>query len=161
MPENPDDVAAALLSHPYGLFLVGSRNGDDRNLMTGTWGTQCSFEPRLYSVFIEKDSHTRKLIDAGGVFTICLLPADVEDVVSQYTKPAEVVGSKLGEYDFFDAPQTGAPVFGGSLAWFECRVVEQHDSGSHVQYMGEVMGGAQLLGDPAWTVQQLGWEYGG
>jgi len=161
MPDNADDASAALLSHPYGIFLVGSRHGDEQNLMTATWGTQCSFDPRLYSVFIEKDSHTRKLIDGGGVFTICLLPVDVEDVVSQYTKPAEVVGSKLGEYDFFDPPQTGAPVDGGSLARFECRVVAQHDSDSHVQYMGEVLGGAQLIGDPAWTVQQLGWEYGG
>jgi flavin reductase (DIM6/NTAB) family NADH-FMN oxidoreductase RutF len=161
MPENPDAMSAALLRQPYGIFLVGSRAGDERNLMTANWGTQCSFEPKLYTVFIESDAHTRKLIDAGGVFSICLLPADVEDVVSHYTRAAEVVGDKLGDFDYYDAPQTGAPVYDGSVAWFECRVVESRPVGDHIQYIGEVVGGDTPLGDPAWTLQQLGWEYGG
>ena len=66
MPEVPDATAAALLAQPYGVFLVGSRSGEDRNLMTASWGSQCSFEPRLYTVFVETDAHTRRLIDAGG-----------------------------------------------------------------------------------------------
>lgn len=161
MPENPEAVSAALLRQPYGLFLVGSRSGDDRNLMTATWGTQCSFEPKLYSVFIEEDSHTRKLIDAGGAFTVCFVPPDSEEVVSHYTRAAETVGNKLGDYDYFEAPQTGCPVYAGSVAWFECRVTDARLVGDHVEYIGEVVGGDAPLSDPAWTVQELGWEYGG
>lgn len=155
------DISAALLRHPYGIFLVGSRSGDDVNLMTGNWGTQCSFEPKLYTVFIEADSRTRTLIDAGQVFTICLLPAESEDVVSHYTKPAALIGDKLGDHHFFDGPETGAPVFDGSVAYFECRVTDSKPLGDHVQYIGEVVGG-RVRGDAAaWTLQQLGWEYGG
>lgn len=156
------DISAALMRHPYGLFLVGSRHGDDVNLMTGTWGTQCSWEPKLYTVFIEQDSHTRKLIDGGGAFSICLLPRDVEEVVSQYTRPAEVVGDKLGDHHYFAAPETGVPVYDGSVAYIECRVTETRPMGSHVQYVGEVVGGSMRSGDEAvWTIQELGWEYGG
>lgn len=154
-------ASAALLRHPYGIFLVGSRDGDDVNLMTANWGTQCSFEPRLYTVLIESSAHTRKLIDASGVFSICFLPADSEDVVSAYTKPAEVVGGKLGEHDFFEGPETGAPVFADSVAWFECRVTDTHDVGDHVQYVGEVVNGGTPSDAAAWTLQELGWEYGG
>lgn len=162
MPDwDAPDTSAALLRHPYGVFLVGSRAGDDLNLMTANWGTQCSFEPKLYSIFIEGDSQTRKLIDAGQVFTICLLPADSEDVVSLYTKPAGVVGDKLGEFPYFTAPATGAPIYGGAVGWFECRVTQQYDVGDHIQYIGEVLGGAIRGEEPAWTLQQLGWEYGG
>ena len=89
MPEVPDDTAAALLRHPYGLFLVGSAADGDANLMTATWGTQCSFKPRMYAVFIEEDARTRRLIDKGGAFSICLLPADVEDVVSHRAMVSE------------------------------------------------------------------------
>jgi flavin reductase (DIM6/NTAB) family NADH-FMN oxidoreductase RutF len=162
MPDwDKPDISAALLRHPYGIFLVGSRSGDERNLMTGNWGTQCSFEPKLYTVFIEADSQTRKLMDAGKVFTICLLPAESEDVVSLYTKPAGVVGDKLGEHKFFDAPETGAPDYDGSVAYFECRVTDARPAGDHIQYTGEVVGGRVRGGEAAWTLQQLGWEYGG
>jgi flavin reductase (DIM6/NTAB) family NADH-FMN oxidoreductase RutF len=161
MPENPDDTAAALLRHPYGLFLVGSAANGDANLMTATWGTQCSFEPRLYSVFIEQDARTRQLIDQGGAFSVCLLPADVEDVVSRYSRSQEVVEAKLDGADHFLAPVTGSPVWSGSVAWFECRVTNSTPVGDHVLYVGEVVGGEVRSGDPAWTLQQLGWEYGG
>jgi flavin reductase (DIM6/NTAB) family NADH-FMN oxidoreductase RutF len=161
MPETPDDTSAALLRHPYGLFLVGSAAGGDANLMTATWGTQCSFEPRLYAVFIEQDARTRKLIEEGGAFSICLLPADIEDVVSRYTRSEDVVGAKLEDGDYFNAPQTGVPVWDGSVAWFECRVTSSQEIGSHVLFVGEVLGGEVRSGDPAWTLQELGWEYGG
>lgn len=154
-------ASAALLRHPYGIFLVGSRAGDRLNLMTANWGTQCSFEPKLYTVFIERDAYTRRLIDEGGVFSICLLPADSEDVVSHFTKPAEVVGNKLGEYEYFPGPETGAPVYGGSVAWFECRVVEKREVGDHIQYVGQVVNGGVPSADRAWTLQELGWDYGG
>jgi flavin reductase (DIM6/NTAB) family NADH-FMN oxidoreductase RutF len=156
-----ESASAALIRLPYGILLVGSRDGDQLNLMTANWGTQCSFEPRLYTIFIEADSHTRKLIDGGQVFSISLLPADSEEVVSHYTKPAEVVGDKLGEHGYFEAPETKAPVYENAVAWFECRVIETREAGDHVQYIGEVVNGKTPSGDPAWTLQELGWDYGG
>ncbi|MEX0782281.1 MAG: flavin reductase family protein [Dehalococcoidia bacterium] len=162
MTENPGDVSAALLRLPYGILLVGSRDGDDVNLMTANWGTQCSFAPRLYTIFIEQDAHTRRLMDAGGVFTICMLPADSDqEVVSQFTRSADVVGGKLGGYEWFEAPETKAPVYGASVAWFECRITDSRPVGDHIQYVGEVLGGSVVGDDPAWTLQELGWEYGG
>ena len=162
MPDwDAPNTSAALLRHPYGIFLVGSKSGDEINLMTANWGTQCSFEPKLYTVFIEADSHTRKLIDGGGVFTVSLLPADSEDVVSLYTKPADVVGDKLGDQAFFSGPNTGAPIYDGAVGWFECRVTDVRPLGDHVQYTGEVLAGAIRGEDPPGHLQELGWEYGG
>ncbi len=156
-----DPASDALLKHPYGIFLVGSRNGDEMNLMTANWGTQVSFEPRLYTIFVEQDAHTRKLIDAGKVFTVSFVAADSEEIISFYTKPAEVIGSKLGEYDYSEAPETKAPIHAGSVAWFECRVTDSRPVGDHIQYIGQVVGGAVNSDDPAWTLQELGWDYGG
>jgi flavin reductase (DIM6/NTAB) family NADH-FMN oxidoreductase RutF len=52
-------------------------------------------------------------------------------------------------------------VYGGCVAWFECRVTDSRLVGDHMQYVGEVLGGEVRLGEGAWTIQQLGWEYGG
>lgn len=160
MPEE-NAASEALMRQPYGIFLVGSRAGEDRNLMTANWGTQCSFEPRLFAVFVQEGAHTRRLIDAGGAFTISYLPAGAEDVVSHFTKPAAASGNKLGDYGYVDAPQTGVPVYDGAVAWFECRVIDSRPVGDHVQYTGEVVGGATPSDAPAWTLQELGWDYGG
>ena len=43
----------ALWTMPSGLYLVGSRAGDERNLMTCNWATQVSFEPKLLAVGVE------------------------------------------------------------------------------------------------------------
>ena len=40
---------------PYGLYVVGSRSGIERNLMTLNWATQVSFEPKLVGISVEKD----------------------------------------------------------------------------------------------------------
>ena len=53
------------------------------------------------------------------------------------------------------------PVYSDSVAWFECRVTDSRPVGDHIQYVGEVVGGAARGDEPAWTLQQLGWEYGG
>jgi flavin reductase (DIM6/NTAB) family NADH-FMN oxidoreductase RutF len=151
----------ALLKQPYGIFLVGSRDGDEMNLMTANWGTQVSFEPKLYAIGVEKDAHTRKLVDAGRAFSISYVPADSEAVVSFYTKPAEVIGNKLGEHAYIEAPVTKVPVYEDAVAWFECRVTATHEVGDHILYVGEVVGGAVNSDDPAWTLQELGWDYGG
>jgi flavin reductase (DIM6/NTAB) family NADH-FMN oxidoreductase RutF len=161
MPEVLDDTAAALLRHPYGLFLVGSAANGDANLMTATWGTQCSFKPRQYAVFIEADSHTHQLIEAGGAFSISLLPADVEDVVSRYTRTAEQIHEKVNPDDYFLTPSLSMPVWNGAVAWLECKLNAATPVGDHIQYTGEVLGGEVRSGDPAWTLQELGWEYGG
>ncbi|MGH9038054.1 MAG: flavin reductase family protein, partial [Acidimicrobiia bacterium] len=52
---------------PYGLYVVGSRAGDRRNLMTLNFATQVSFEPKLVGIGVEKEAYTHELIAAGGV----------------------------------------------------------------------------------------------
>jgi flavin reductase (DIM6/NTAB) family NADH-FMN oxidoreductase RutF len=47
-----------LWSLPYGLYVVGSRDGDRRNFMTLNWATQVSFEPKLVSIGVEKPALT-------------------------------------------------------------------------------------------------------
>ena len=51
---------------PTGLFVVGSRAGDRRNLMTCNWVMQVATAPKLVAVAVERGSVTRELIEAGG-----------------------------------------------------------------------------------------------
>ena len=44
---------------PTGLFVVGSRAGDRRNLMTCNWVMQVATSPKLVAVAVESGSVTR------------------------------------------------------------------------------------------------------
>ena len=72
---------------PTGLYLVGSRHGDEANLMTANLVVQVCLEPKLVGVALERDSMTARLVAASGAFTISLLPRGDRDVVRRFVKP--------------------------------------------------------------------------
>jgi flavin reductase (DIM6/NTAB) family NADH-FMN oxidoreductase RutF len=74
---------------PSGLYLLGSRAGDRRNLMTLNWATQLSFDPKLVGVSVEAGALTHRLVDEGGVFALSLLAREDRAVVRKFVKPAQ------------------------------------------------------------------------
>src|SRR5690606_7331797 len=78
-----------LWTMPSGLYVVGSRSGEQRNLMTLNWATQVSFEPKLLGIGVEKTALTHKLISESGVFTLCTISREDRAIVRKFTKPVE------------------------------------------------------------------------
>ncbi len=72
---------------PTGLYLIGSRHGDDVNLMTANLVVQVCLEPKLVGVALERESVTAGLVTAGGGFTVSLLARSDRDVVRRFVKP--------------------------------------------------------------------------
>ncbi|MBW3536350.1 MAG: flavin reductase family protein [Actinobacteria bacterium] len=126
---------------PYGLYVIGSRDGERRNAMTANWVTQLSFDPRkLVGVSIERTSFTHELIAAGRSFTVNVVPRDERESVRKFTKPVEVdtSASTLNGYAYRDGP-SGAPLLEIAAAWVDCRVINEVDCGSHTFFIGEVI----------------------
>jgi flavin reductase (DIM6/NTAB) family NADH-FMN oxidoreductase RutF len=142
-----------LWAMPTGLFVVGSRAGDRRNLMTCNWVMQVATSPKLVAVGIEADSVTRGLVDEGGSFAISLLARSDRGLVRRFVKPVRdvdvddsgVATSLQGE------PVTevagGLPVLAAAVAWVACSVRSVQDwatdalpaGASHVLVVGEVV----------------------
>ncbi|MFQ6019933.1 MAG: flavin reductase, partial [Dehalococcoidia bacterium] len=53
-----DEISRAMSEMPYGLYIIGSRAGDEVNGMMADWVMQVSFAPRLIAVAIENDART-------------------------------------------------------------------------------------------------------
>lgn len=125
---------------PTGLYLLGSRSGDERNLMTINWVTQVCMEPKLVGVGVEREAVTHRLVADGGAFTVSLLSRDDRAVVRKFVRPATVDGDgTLNGFAVEEGP-TGTPVLAQAAAWLDCRVVERLDLGSHTLFVGEVVG---------------------
>src|SRR5918998_5239148 len=125
---------------PYGLYVLGSRDGDRRNGMTINWVTQVSFDPKLVGVGVEKTALTHELVVAGGVFSLNTISREDRAIVRKFTKPVEVdaAAMTLNGFPFHDGA-TGAPILDQAPSYVDCEVRQAVDVGGHTFFIGEVV----------------------
>jgi flavin reductase (DIM6/NTAB) family NADH-FMN oxidoreductase RutF len=150
---------------PYGLYLVGSRHGEERNLMTLNWATQLSFVPKLVGISVEDAARTHELIVAGQAFSLCLIDREDRAVVRKFVKPAafDREAGTLNGFGFRDGPVTGVPIYEQAAAWLECVVRQGVPCGQHTLFIGEVaacgFGGEEET--PVLRMEDTRMNYGG
>jgi len=153
-----------LRSLPYGLYVVGSRDGDRRNGMTLNWASQVSFEPKLIGIGVEKPAFTHELISAGGVFSLCMISREDRAIVRKFTKPVEVdvTAQTLNGFPYVEGV-TGAPILAQSVGYLDCRVTNAVDCGNHTFFIGEVVDAAFRAAEdtPLLRMEDTRMDYGG
>jgi len=132
-------------SMPNGLYVVGTRAGDRRNLMTISWVTQVATDPKLVGIGVETASVTYGLLVEGGVFALSLLPRAERALVRRYAKPVtdsavdDVTGAGTMQGHGVHGASTGAPVLDVAVSWLDCEVRHVVALGSHGWFVGEVV----------------------
>jgi flavin reductase (DIM6/NTAB) family NADH-FMN oxidoreductase RutF len=132
---------------PSGLYVVGSTDkGERRNGMTLNWATQVSFDPKMIGIGVEHGALTHELIEAGEVFSLCIIDREDRAIVRKFTKPVEVdlAQRTLNGFAYLDGPVTGAPVLAQAVAYVECEVRQRVAIGNHTLFLGEVVNVAFL-----------------
>lgn len=125
---------------PSGLYALGSRAGERRNLMTINWVSQVSFEPKLIGVGIEKPALTHELVSEGGIFSLNTISREDRAIVRKFTKPCEwdAGASTLNGFAVHDGA-TGAPILEAAPAFLDCEVRQAVELGNHTLFIGEVV----------------------
>jgi flavin reductase (DIM6/NTAB) family NADH-FMN oxidoreductase RutF len=134
-----------LWSMPSGLYVVGSRAGARRNLMTISWVTQVAMVPKLVGIGVESGAVTHELLEEGRAFALSLLPRSQRAVVRRFAKPVTDssvdddtgIGTMQGET--VHLATTGAPILASAVAWLDCEVRHVLALGSHSWFVGEVV----------------------
>ena len=152
---------AALRKIPHGVYVVGVKQDAQVNAFTATWLTQVSFTPPLVAIGVKKDSHSLEMIKRDRVFSVNLLGKDQKPLAEHFVKPAAVVGEKLKTIRH-RAGKTGAPILEEAIAYVECEVREiANQHGDHALVIGEVVEAGVQKDEPALTLMDTGWHYGG
>lgn len=127
---------------PTGLYVLGSRHGDERNLMTCSLVVQLSIVPKVVGVSVERAAVTSGLVRGGRCFALSLLARGDRDLVRRFVKPAahDPEARTLAGEPYVDAVGTGAPLVAKAAAHLDCRVVAEMDLDSHTLFAGEVVG---------------------
>lgn len=122
-----------------GLYLLGTRSGDQRNLMTLNWAMQVSLEPRHLAVSVEKSAVSHRLLGEGGCFAVSLLARTDKEIVRRFVKPPvhDREQGTLAGFPYRDG-LSGAPILEQAIAYLDCELRHSLDVGSHTLFVGEV-----------------------
>jgi flavin reductase (DIM6/NTAB) family NADH-FMN oxidoreductase RutF len=138
---------------PTGLYLIGSRAGDEVNLMTANLVVQVCIDPKLVAVALERDSVTTRLVTAGSSFAISLLERSDRNAVRRFVKPvAEVERNPDGAvlamsgHPVTEVGPDRLPVLGAATGYLACTLTNAEELGSHTLCIGEVI---EVGGEPA------------
>jgi flavin reductase (DIM6/NTAB) family NADH-FMN oxidoreductase RutF len=153
-PDEYDRLRRRVLwSLPTGLFVVGSRSGQRRNLMTANWVMQVALVPKLVAVSVERGSVTASLIAEGGGFSVSVLSRADRALVRRFVKPVdEIETDEAGVARTMQGESVrelagGLPRLDAAVAWLECRLRHTGDwdaddgvsRASHLLFVGEVV----------------------
>ena len=160
-----DAIKNALKMIPYGFFAITSKSDTDINAMVANWVTQVSFSPRLFALGLQKTSHTRSVIENGGVFAINIFLKEDSESIMPFTKGRSKNPDKMNKASFRSAPSTGCPILNGAAAYIEFEVTKVVDSGGdHDIIIGAPLGAEVMTPSEAaqiLTLPDIGWSYAG
>jgi flavin reductase (DIM6/NTAB) family NADH-FMN oxidoreductase RutF len=138
------------------LWLVTASHEGRRGGFVATFVVRASIVAALPRMLIgvAKQHHTWQLIEGSGRFALHLLYADQLDLVWRFGLES---GDEVDKLDGLLAGRTpgGSPLIPQTLAWLDCKVEEQMDSGDRTLYLAAVEGGATNGSGRPLTVGQL------
>jgi flavin reductase len=140
----PQPVDRNRMRDIFGRFATGvtvvAAGSDAPGGMTANSFTSVSLDPPLILVCVNRQAAIHQTVLETGSFTVSVLAAGQEHVARHFANRARPRGD--AEFDvvgWSPAPNTGAPVIHGSLAWLECALTAAYDGGDHSIFLGSVL----------------------
>lgn len=145
---------------PYGLYVIGVKDGESHHAFTGSWFSQCSMKPPRVMLGVRHGTHSLEMLKHGKAFSVNWLSKEHKKVLEQFFKPTPASGNRFGELTY-RILKTGTPILDDALAFLECEVVHIHEAGDHCIVIGEVVNAEQRSDTPPLIMSDTPWHYGG
>jgi flavin reductase (DIM6/NTAB) family NADH-FMN oxidoreductase RutF len=142
-------LRAMMARFATGVSVVAARHGPLLAGMTANAIASISIDPPLMLASINRKSETHGAILGSHSFAVSVLSAEQRALADCFAQPT--TAAKLQR--FCDAPwhdaETGSPILDGAIAFFDCRLVDQHPGGDHTMFVGEIVAaGFEDAGEP-------------
>ena len=136
----------------YGLYIIATEHEGEKAGYIGNTAFQVTSEPSKIAISSNKNNYsTQKIIDSKR-FSLSVLKKDVE--TSLIGKFGFMSGADINKFDgiMTRRAETGAPiVLNSCVAWFDCKVLDTVDLGSHVLIIAEVVDSDLISNEEALT----------
>ncbi len=131
----------------YGLYLIASEYKGEKTGYIANTVFQVTSKPPLLAISCHKKNESTKVIKKAGVFSVSVLKKELD--VKLIGDFGFMSGSEIDKFQHVEmtTAKTGAPiVLNDAVAWFDCKVKEKVDLGTHLLIIGEVLE-SDLLSD--------------
>lgn len=160
MPHSdPSPLSAALGRIPSALYIVTSLRAGAPVGFVGSLVQQVGFSPPMLCLAVAKEREPLRDLRATGRFALSLLDDSSRSRMGRFLKHHAPGVSPFEGLALGHTP-AGLPYLAEGLAWFECRIVGEHEGGDHVVVFGEVEAAATLrAGEPYVHLRRNGLAY--
>lgn len=136
----------------YGLYIIATELKGAKFGYIGNTAFQVTSSPSQIAISSHKNNFTTDKIIKSGKFSISVLKKEVNtSLIGEFGFMSGAEFDKFRKVDTITA-STGAPiVIDSSVAWFDCKVVNLVDVGSHMLIIGEVLDSDVLSGEEPLT----------
>ena len=145
---------------PYGLYILGLKDGDKFHGMVGSWVSQCSFEPPLLMLGIKKGSYSHQMMEHNPYLSVNFPRKDQKKLVEVFFWPYEVKDGKFGEVPF-RVGKNGVPILEDVPAYLECKIRQIVTGGDHDVVIVEILESELREETETLIMKDTGWHYGG
>lgn len=124
----------------YGLYVVSTKHGETLNGYIANTVFQVTAEPPKLAVSCSKDNFTTGMIEESGVLAVSILHQEADQKI--ISTMGYKTGSDINKFEGLNyiEGQTGSPILtDGCIAWFDCKVVQKLDVGTHIIFIAEVV----------------------
>jgi len=136
----------------YGLYLIATEFNGKKSGYIGNTAFQVTSEPSQIAISSHKNNYTTMQILESGKFSLSVLKKEVNtSLIGEFGFMSSTDIDKFRNVETITS-ETGAPIIiDSSVAWFDCKVVNSLDVGSHILIIGEVLNSDVISGEEPLT----------
>ncbi len=126
----------------YGLFVVSTKSNNKLYGYISNTVFQVTAEPAKFAITCSKNNYTSGMILESGIFAFSVLQKETRpDIIGTFGYRTGKDLDKFEKFNFITG-KTGSPILmDDTVAWFECKVEQTLDAGSHLLFIGTVIDG--------------------
>lgn len=143
-PKIKQVVQTYLFNCSYGLYAVSAVEGDKINAMISNTFMQVTDTPIRTVVCMNKGGKTAQMIKNTKKFAVSILGQNNHDIVKHFGSQSGHVTDKFEGIDHFLGEETGCPGLPEALVFVEVEVESVTELGTHLMFVGKVVGGKDL-----------------
>ena len=127
----------ALYSLSYGLYAIGSLDGNRKVGCIANAVMQITSEPATVALSLNKGNYTHQCISRCGRFSVSILGEDeTSGTIGTLGFSSSRDRDKFDELEHFDVD--GLPVLKNAVAYITCKVLKTIDAGTHTIFVSEI-----------------------